>query len=275
MISQSGGAERVWSQADAAIVARGFGDLWKSQTSKDLPSLKTAPPDLLIATQHDFMGQWPQHFPLRCEVDGHLLPQRPVNTIAAGSTRGKRLLIGTNRDESALFLGPHPTGPAPKDLGNMSLASFEPVMARYKEIYPEMQDFEIRIHAVTAEEYWIPSVRVADAHVQGGGSAWMYRLDFTESSGRLSGFAYHALDIPLLWQHPHPNAANAGHEAELGRQVHLAWAAFIRGEAPAAPGLPVWPPYSTATRSTMILDRTSRVEQRPNEAELRLWDGML
>jgi carboxylesterase type B len=36
------------------------------------------------------------------------LLQAPIETIAAGSSHGKRLLIGTNRDESALFIGPHP-----------------------------------------------------------------------------------------------------------------------------------------------------------------------
>jgi para-nitrobenzyl esterase len=226
------------------------------------------------------MEQYPRHFPLRSEIDGRLLPQLPVATIAAGSTRGKRLLIGTNRDESALFIGPHPpANPSAKDLGNLSLDKFDPVLARYKEIYPEMTDFQRRIRAVTAEEYWVPSIRVADAHLKGGGggggSAFMYRLDFTESSGRLSGFAYHSLDVGLVWDRPHRDPANAAAEAALAKQIHQAWAAFIRGETPAAPGLPTWPQYSSGTRPTMVLDTQSRVEQKPQEAELRLWDGAL
>ena len=141
--------------------------------------------------------------------------------------------------------------------------------------YPDMQDFQPRIRAVTAEEYWIPSIRVADAHVQGGGTAFMYRLDFTESSGRLSGFAYHAIDIPLVWIKPTNTPATSLKKWRSAKQVHLAWVAFIRGETPAAPGLPAWPEYSVANRPTMILDTTSRVEKKPNEAELRLWDGVL
>jgi para-nitrobenzyl esterase len=276
MISESGGAERVWSKAGSAAVSRGYGELWRKQSGQDLASLKTAPGEALIATQHDFLIDWPQHFPLRPEIDDQLLPQMPVKAIAAGSSKGKRLLIGTNRDESALFIGPHPnTDPAPKDLGNIPLAKFAPVLQRYKQTYPQMQEFQTRIRAVTAEEYWIPSVRVADALVEGGGTAFMYRLDFTESNGHLSGFAYHSLDVPLVWDRPHPNAANLNEELALGKQVHLAWAAFIRGETPAAPGLPAWPEYTVANRPTMILDVTSRVEERPNEAELRLWDGVL
>jgi hypothetical protein len=33
--------------------------------------------------------------------------------------------------------------------------------------------------------------------------------------------------------------------------------------------------YSVANRPTMILDVNSRVETKPKEAELRLWDGVL
>lgn len=280
VISESGGAERLWSEADAILIARAFGEQWRKQRGKDPASigeapLVEAPAGELIAAQHDFMEEYPHHFPLRGELDGKLLPQRPVTTIAKGSTRGKRLLIGTNRDESALFIGPRPAEPAARDLGNLSLAQFDAVLARYRAIYPDMTDFQRRIRALTAEEYWVPSVRVAEAHLAGGGSAFMYRLDFTESSGRLSGFAYHSLDVPLVWNRPHRDAANAAAEAALAKQIHLAWAAFIRGEAPAAPGLPAWPPYTTATRPTMILDTESRVEQQPNQAELRLWDGIL
>jgi para-nitrobenzyl esterase len=276
MISESGGAERIWSEVDARLAATAFEKLWTGQSKVSNPDLKAAAAELVIQAQHDFMQDYPYHFPLRPEVDGKLIPALPVWTISHGSTRGKRLLIGTNRDESAIFIGPHPASdPSAKDLGNLPVAKFKPILEHYKAIYPEMTDAQRRIRAVTAEEYWIPSVRVADAHLQGGGEAFMYRLDFSESSGRLGGFAYHSLDVPLVWDHPHLDAANAAAEAALAKQIHLAWAAFIRGESPAAPGLPAWPLYSSAARPTMILDTESHVEQKPAEAELRLWDGIL
>ncbi|MBV8488672.1 MAG: carboxylesterase family protein, partial [Planctomycetaceae bacterium] len=64
-------------------------------------------------------------------------------------------------------------------------------------------------------------------------------------------------------------------EVTLAKQVHLAWAAFIRGEAPSAPGLPQWPHYSSESRPTMVFNNQSRVVQNPQEAELKLWDGVL
>jgi para-nitrobenzyl esterase len=272
MISESGGAERVWSEQNVHAVARGFGEVWGASR---VAALTTAPAEALIAAQVRFVAEWPQHFPLRMEVDGRLLPRLPVETIADGGMTGTRLLIGTNRDESALFVGPHPGEVTSAELGNVSLAKFQEVFAGYAAVYPELSEERRRIRALTAEEYWVPSVRVADAQVKGGGKAWMYRLDFTPGSGRLKGFAAHTEDLGLVWDKPNEEIANAAAETALAKQVHAAWVAFIKGEIPGAAGLPVWPEYSSATRVTMIFDAVSRVEEKPQERELRLWDGAL
>ena len=103
----------------------------------------------------------------------------------------------------------------------------------------------------------------------------MYRLDFAPSSGRFKGYAYHSEDLGLVWDKPNRNIDNATAEAALAKQMHQAWVAFIRGEKPGAPGLPLWPQYLNGARETMILDVQSRVEPAPQEAELRLWDEVL
>lgn len=276
MISESGGAERVWSRAQSQSVAHGFGDTWHSLTGKGVAAVLDAPAETLIQAQRQFINAWPQHFPLRCQVDGALIPLRPVETIAKGSSRGKRLLIGTNRDESALFIGAHPAkDPVAGDLGNLQAAEFSTVYKKYRLAFPQATDEQLRIRAVTAEEYWIPSVRVADAHVKGGGSAWMYRLDFSESSGLMKGYAFHSLDVRLVWNRPSVLSENASAEAELALQMHQAWMTFLRGEAPSGSGVPAWPEYNPSTRSTMVFDTQNRVEQKPQEGELRLWDGVL
>lgn len=276
MISESGGAERVWTVEQSEAVSEGFGKLWRSTTKNPPSSLATAPAASLIPVQDRLMQEWPHHFPLRVEIDGYLLPRFPVETITEGSSRGKRLLIGTNRDESAYFLGPHPAHDAnAAELGNLQPPQFLDVYAKYKEIYPGMNVEERRIRALTAEEYWVPSVRVAEAHVRGGGEAWMYRLDFHEGSGRLGAFSPHSLELRMVWDHPSQTIANAAAEAELGRQMHEAWCAFLRGAAPAATGLSEWPRYTPEERRTMIFNTQSRVEAEPQEAELRLWSGVL
>jgi para-nitrobenzyl esterase len=276
MISESGGAERVWTRDQSKTVAHGFGDEWHTLTGSEPSTVLNAPADKLIQAQKQFIAAWPQHFPLRCQIDGVLVPLRPVESITAGLSHAKRLLIGTNRDESAMFIGPHPQkDPMAIDLGNLSSGDFSAVYKKYREAYPQMTDEQLRIRAVTAEEYWIPSMRVADAHLKGGGSAWMYRLDFAETSGFLRGYAFHSLDVRLVWNRPSALAENAVAEADLSRQMHQAWTTFVRGEAPSGPGMPLWPEYNSTTRPTMVFDTKNHVEQRPQEAELRLWDGVM
>jgi para-nitrobenzyl esterase len=272
-ISESGGAERVWSRAAAAAVAQGFGKLWHDDTQTSVASMRDAPAATLLAAQTKFLQSWPQHFPLRPQIDGALLPGLPIQSIRTAQ-QGKRLLIGTNRDESALFLGPHPEhDPTAQDLGNIPLPRFDAVFARYAALYPEMSEDLRRIRAVTAEEYWIPSERVAEAFVAAGGTAWMYRLDFAPATGRLKGLAFHSEDVHLVWDRP--TAAGGTADAGMAAQMHAAWLSFLQGKAPAAPGLPPWPPYTRQARATMLLDTTSRVVDHPQEAELRLWDGVL
>jgi para-nitrobenzyl esterase len=280
MISESGGAERIWQHGGAVGIAKGFEQAWKEDSGATTDdALKTADGAALIKTQEKLLSTWPLHYPLRAEVDGRLVPQLPIQRIAGGSTRGKRLLIGTNREESALFIGAHPSEVAAINLGNIDLAKFNEVFVRYKELYSKLTPEQLRIRAVTAEEYWVPSMRVAEAHVHGGGTAYVYELEFVETSGRLADNAYHSLDVGMVWGHPHMQVADAEAEAALGKQMHAAWVAFIRGDAPGAPGLPAWPDYTAETHATMILGAdggaTSRVEQGPQAAELALWGGVL
>jgi para-nitrobenzyl esterase len=276
IVSESGGSERIASKPESQAVAEAFGKQWNELPGNQFASLRTAPADTLIQVQKQFLLDYPRHFPLRAQVDGDLLPRRPVETIAAGSGQDKRLLIGTNRDESAAFLGPHPQhDPGAGDLGNMAAAQFDPVLAKYKELYPQMPLEQLRIRAATAEEYWVPSIRAVDAHLKGGGSAFMYRLDFAETSGPFRGFAFHSLDVRLVWDRPFALVGNATEEAAMALSMHQAWVAFLRGEAPSAKGLPEWPLYNSADRPTMIFDNLSHIDVKPQEAELRLWDGLL
>ena len=275
-ISESGGAERVWPHGEALQVSDAYGRVWAALAGRSQESSVTAPAQQMIEAQEALFAQWPGHFPLRPEVDGKLLPRLPIEAIRSGSSRGKRLLIGTNLQESAFFIGPRPDkNPVANQIGNTSLAEFAPVLSRYETLYPQMTPAERRVRAVTAEEYWVPSVRVAEAHVRAGGAAWMYRLDFAETSGRFAGEAYHSLDLPLVWNGPDEQAANRDAEGALAAQLHQTWVAFISGKAPAAPGLPEWPSYTAGQQATMILNNTSRVEDKPNEAELQLWKDFL
>ncbi len=284
-ISESGGGERILTSAQAAEVSHTFGDLWQhshspSASARSFSDLLSAPARSLIDIQQRVIAASEIHFPFRPEIEpgipGTLLPARPVDLVATGTSKGKRLLLGTNRDENALFLGPHPPAdPAAHDLGNLPLPRFSEALGHYAALYPDMPADQRRIRAVTAEEYWVPSVRLADAHTRAGGTAWMYRFDYAGTTGRLANEAYHSLDLGFVWQKLNQADASDPAAQRLAGSMHTAWCAFVRGEAPSAPDLPTWPVYIPGTRPTLILSAHSHIEQRPFEDELRLWDGVL
>jgi para-nitrobenzyl esterase len=273
MISESGGAERVWPEDRAVQIAAGFAAEWTRQTGLSSQDLLTADPHRIIAAQDEFLKVWPEHFPLRPELNSAFMPETPLTTIRNGSTRSKRLLIGTNRDESALFLGPRPKNVTARDLGNLPMAQFEPLEARYRTLYPDDPEDRRILRSVTAEEYWIPSLRVADAHTRAGGEAFVYRLDLP-GTGRFAGLAFHSYDLRFVWDFFGKEPPSATQQ-KLANSMHAAWIAFIRGLPPTGPGLPVWPRYTLQERPTMILDQTSRIDLHPNAAEFELWNGLL
>lgn len=274
MISESGGAERVSPKQQALAVGHGFASTWTALTHLPLSALLTAPAEQLITVQEQFIRDWPLHFPLRPEIDGAFLPQAPLEAIKAGSSRGKRLLLGTNRDESALFIGPDPTkDPTARDVGNMPLAQFQTIEKAYGKLYPGMPIPLQRIRSLTAEEYLVPSVRVLDAHVRSGGEAFAYRFDFP-GEGRFAGLAFHSYELRFVWQHFGQEVPSDA-ARQLAASMHGAWASFLKGAAPAGPGLPSWRPYTNQAQSTMILQASSHLEAHPEQAEMALWQGLL
>ena len=234
-ISESGGGERVLALADATAVAHEFGAQWQNDqaATQSFSTLLTAPPEALIQTQSNLIATSTRHFPFRPEIDGRLFTARPVDLVSTAHLTGKRLLLGSNLDESALFLGPRPiSDPKQSDLGNLPLPRFNDVFARYAALYPAMPAPQRRIRAVTAEEYWIPTVRLADGFTRSGGAAWMYRLDYTEPTGRMANEAFHSLDLSLVWRHLDPAEQTDPAAAPISAQMHTAWVAFIHGQTP-------------------------------------------
>jgi para-nitrobenzyl esterase len=142
---------------------------------------------------------------------------------------------------------------------------------RYEEHFPSLTAAEPKIRLLTAEEYWIPTLRVAEAHVNHGGEAYFYRFDCPLLNGPLAGEAPHSAELKFVWDDPTPlqDAQRNG----LVEPVHAAWVDFIYGRAPAIRNAPAWPRFNLKERPVMLIDRKSTVALDPNAAERRLWDG--
>jgi len=148
--------------------------------------------------------------------------------------------------------------------------------ARYKEHFPGLTAAQRKLRLLTAEEYWVPTLRIAEAHVSHGGEAHFYRFDCPLLTGPLAGEVPHSAELKFVWDDETPLQAGehkAGERNRLVESVHAAWVDFIYGRTPAIRNAPAWPRFNLAERPVMLIDRKSTVTLDPNSAERRLWDG--
>src|SRR5690606_24873950 len=116
-------------------------------------------------------------------VDGDVLPGHPFERIAAGAGSGIDLMVGSNTEETRLFLVP---GGIIDQITAEALAGsiaayglpVEPALAAYGELHPGASTGDL-FSAVQTDWYWrIPAMRLADAHAANPTAAATHMYEF-------------------------------------------------------------------------------------------------
>jgi para-nitrobenzyl esterase len=207
-------------------------------------------------------------------VDGEILPKPPIDTIRAGAAADTELLVGSNTEETRLFLLSDGAIDRITEESLLRLASAYGLSAEgvnaYRSAYPGFSAGDL-LSAIQTDWYWrIPAVRMADAHAAKARAAtFMYEFAWRspQMGGRLG--AAHGVEIPFVF-----DTLGLGTEAMLGPDppqsladaMHRAWVAF------AATGDCGWSRYDPARRPTMRFDLTPRVVDDPLGPVLGLWE---
>jgi para-nitrobenzyl esterase len=149
----------------------------------------------------------------------------------------------------------------------------EEVVARYREIYPNYAPEQVATAAATAFRAWPGQRWEAErraANPKSQRHTWVYQMNFQGAGGK----AMHTIDIPFMFDNiamaegqigPAPGqlaAANA-----LAATMSQMLIAYARTGNPNFAGLPNWPAYDLKNRSTMMWERTPRIENDPRRAE--------
>jgi para-nitrobenzyl esterase len=298
-IMQSGVAHNVLTIDDAktntALFAGALGG------GKLTPSrLRSLPPeDMLHAQQkieeadrEKMREGHPFGLRFRPVVDGLFLPELPVEALRRGSAKNVPVLIGTNADESKLFLAGLPEMSTVSDdlaaravgyliskegdveRGRAILRAYRDARAARGEAADTVASF---LAALTDHRFRVPADRLAEAQAAHLSQVFAYRFDWPSPWGNGVLGACHALEIPFVFgtQRRVPGLVGEGPDVDaLATKMGDAWAAFARSGDPSTDALK-WPPFDAQRRSTMVLDRECRVEQLPHEAERRCWDGII
>ncbi|WP_425246227.1 carboxylesterase/lipase family protein [Streptomyces sp. NEAU-NA10] len=209
-------------------------------------------------------------------VDGEVLTATPWEALAAGAARDVELITGHNRDEYRLFLLlAGLLGRVDERLASTALGLFGPTPdaeQAYRAAFPDASP-EYLFELVQSD--WLfrmPSLRLAEAHVAGGGRAHLYELTWPAPANGGALGACHGLDVPLTFGvygglgamliGPVPSPETEA----LSARVRSAWTSF------AATGDPGWPAYDTERRLVQLLDTEPTVAPYPEDASRRLWE---
>ncbi|MEU2738344.1 carboxylesterase family protein [Streptomyces sp. NPDC007095] len=267
--SSSGGADHVADRdQDAAITRRflralgaGAEDLRKVSTEEML--------DAQTALGEGTRAGWLW----RPSVDGLALTRKPLDAIGAGAATGIPLLVQTCVNECALYqlLDPDAAEQADRVLEEyFGAAARDRILAAYIAARPELahDPVQLRVDLMTDERYVIPSGRLADAQ-SAHAPVWRSRYDVpltglppaVAPSGALP--AMHGTDGDAVW---------LGGQG-VNQRLHEAWAAFVTTGVPTAEGLPSWPAYDVARRTTMVFDAAgAHTVDDPRGARRAVWD---
>ncbi len=216
-------------------------------------------------------------------VDGEILPDYPEREFARGVAADIPLTIGTNRDEARFSLAVAPQLAAVDELSDEDLTYLvspgfdgqpDGVIAGYRALYPDISNFDLRL-LIETEQFRIRSLREADAKAEAGTApVFCYRMDWASPAFPRCG-AFHALEVPLVFHNCAGATALADDvgASEVARAMSAAWTSFAVTGHPATPEGTDWEPYRSDRRTTMIIDRSWRLECDPMREERKLWEG--
>lgn len=208
--------------------------------------------------------------PFEPVVDGMVLPEFPINAIGAGASAGVQLLVGTNAEETRLFLVP--TGIIRKVPGffvGLKAHAYGLGIAgarRYRRNRLDALPGDALSAIMTDWMYRIPALRLAEARP--GTHVYEFAWRSPAYDGQLG--ACHALELAFVFDlldEPGYDGLTGGSAPQsLADTVHAAWVGFI------CTGDPGWPAYDTTTRTEMRFDAVSATINDSRGDEREMWD---
>ncbi len=224
--------------------------------------------DALMAKMVQFADRWGPaalaQIPYAPVVDGDVLPTTPWR----GLSGEVELMVGHTRHEQRLLTAVSGRlGEITEAEAVESAEMFGPDPRRYQESFTDPEE----LYEVVRSDWLfrMPSLHLALAQLEAGGSAHVYELTWpAPGMGGMLG-ACHGLDVPLVFG----NLA-AGQSAMLigdptpeavavSEQMRRAWTAF------ATTGDPGWPAHDTG--SVRLFDVEPRVAAYPEQISREIW----
>jgi para-nitrobenzyl esterase len=219
-------------------------------------------------------------------IDGKNLLRHPFTPDAPPESRDIPLLIGFNRTESTLLVGPRDplyfnmTWEALPEKLKPLIPGIDAtkIVQEYRQLHPQYDASDV-FFAVTTDSRFVRAhvAQVERKAQQGGAPAYFYMLDWDTPVDGGKWRSPHALEIGFVFDNVAKSASMSGVGPEQQRIADLmstAWISFARKGDPNNPLLPKWPAYDAKTRPSMVFDLEPTVVNDIRGKERRLFDSM-
>jgi para-nitrobenzyl esterase len=275
-IVQSGSQLKISSKANATVFAeRVLRELQLlPQQTRELSELSAAQ---LQAVYRKVAAAGPDALPV---IDERLLDRHPFDPDAPATSADIPMIIGTNRDENAFFLGvadwkTDAAGLQQRVARVLPAERAGEVIDTFRALYPEASLGMLLAKILSARGYFLDStLQAARKAALGAAPAYCYQFDFVspQRGGRLG--AHHALEVPFVFDEldaslPMVGPANA-EATTLASLMSSSWAQFARSGDPNHAALPSWLPYSVSERQTMVFGPSTKLVSDPRQREREL-----
>lgn len=292
-IAQSSPATSIYDTSRASVVA----DLILDRLGMSAQDAHRAPVEALVDASAHAFDHVPTATPGRLAfaptVDGDLVPDYPVAIARAGKTHPVPLLIGTNKDEAALFrFMRSPLMPiAPKAIRTMfeEIADDQPGLQLPSEeqigsAYPARWARTRSLGVASDVGFRMPTVWFAEGHSTVA-PVFLYRFDWATPVFKLIRLgAAHATELIYVWGNLVSGSRDVTFKLgglrageALSQRMRTRWTNFAATAAPTGPaGEPEWAPYRTDGRATLVIDRQDElVDDLDRQVRLAWGDQVL
>ena len=209
-------------------------------------------------------------------VDGIALKRKPFIPDAPSISTDVPLMIGSNKDEMAIFHGNDPKFGKYTDeefiehVRKVLPAKADEFIPALRSAFPDYSPTDLIVATDSLKGYFIATAFQAERKAAlNGAPVYVYLMawETLAENGRLR--AHHALDVPLVFDNVEATRSMVGPGPEPQRMADLmssVWVAFARTGNPNMKGLPEWPAYTAENRSTMVFDTESHLVEKPYES---------
>jgi len=214
-------------------------------------------------------------------VDGRVLPEHPMTRLASAKGPRVPVLVTTTRDEARYWIQEMPAVEyVPVEFYRPWLANLigdgnvDAAIDTYRASRPNLTSAQVGLALVGDAAFRAPSLRVAETLARRGVPVWvgLFTTTSPKNGGKLG--SPHGIDLGFVFGTLASDPDFYGGEPwriQLSGQVQNLWTTFA---ATGRPGRTDWEPYTTASRSTLLIDHTSAVHNDPLPGERQVFAGL-